>query len=223
MTPEQVLSQLNKLLAAEPELLPFLVRLSKQADLLLQHLGVGSRAELMEKQRETGGERSQYLASLAERLLVRSLEFSDGVVDSSYSQRWKLSHSATQSTTSGVDLVLAWDGEVLDTDEVHDTVTSNTDVNIRTEGEYIVGANVVFAVAAGGARRLQLLINGTVHSTTTIASAGAVLQTGLNNVNYFSLSKGDILTVRVQQDSGGALNVVQAGQRNPTFWGKRVA
>ena len=55
----------------------------------------------------------------------------------------RVTHNAAQSVTNNVVLWLAFNTETYDTDSMHDTVTNNSRITIKTAGIYVVTFNVV--------------------------------------------------------------------------------
>src|SRR5262245_22049217 len=74
-------------------------------------------------------------------------------------------HNAAQALTTGVEASLALNSERYDTDTMHDTVTNNSRLTIKTAGLYIITGHVEFANNATGYRLGGLRVN----NTTTIA------------------------------------------------------
>ena len=125
-------------------------------------------------------------------------------------------HNASQSIPNAALTALALNSERWDTDAMHDNVTSNSRLTVKTAGWYVVTAAVEFAANATGIRQLKLLLNG----ATPLAVLSQPASTGGNftrqvvvTAYYFALT--DWVEMEVFQDSGGALNVNSAAQYSP--------
>jgi hypothetical protein len=84
----------------------------------------------------------------------------------------RVTHSTTQSTSTGVTMTLAFDTETYDlgtpSNNMHDTATNNSRITFRVAGLYSLGGAVQFGtVASGSYFILSLLLNG----ATTIAES----------------------------------------------------
>ena len=134
-------------------------------------------------------------------------------------------HSAAQLIANVTFTALAFNAERFDTDAVHDVATNNTRLTCKTAGKYLIGANVAFAPATGGAlREAYLRLNGGNaiaydRRPPQGAAGGGVF---LNPHAVWDLAVNDYVEVFVYQDSGGALNVEAAGFYTPEFWMHRI-
>lgn len=127
-------------------------------------------------------------------------------------------HSANQSTTSGIEKVLAFNSEVYDSNGLHDTSTNNERITIVTTGIYLVQFSGVFASNATGYRYAAIYKNvaqDLVDFQPCAAANGGA--TGVHISVILSLTAGDYLEVHVAQTSGGALNLVAQTANSPYF------
>jgi hypothetical protein len=98
-----------------------------------------------------------------------------------------------------------------DTDAIHDTVTNNTRLVIKTPGRYLIDASAVFAASSAGTLRyLFIYKNGTsvkIQTQPQMSTAG----TRVNTSAILTLAAGDYVEMGVQQDTGSPLNIVGTG------------
>lgn len=132
-------------------------------------------------------------------------------------------HSVDQPTATGVSLILAFNSERFDTDNIHNTVTNNSRLTCNTAGIYLIAVNISFAVSGTGGRSLLIRLNGTTLIASVEYQAPASFYTGMNVAVIYQLAPGDYVEALVQQLSGGALSVVASPQRSPEFMMVRVA
>jgi len=119
-----------------------------------------------------------------------------------------LTKTASQSTANNTLTTMTWDSETFDTDGFHDNVTNNSRITIPTGkgGKYLFTAIINWNNSASGYREARFTRNGTAQSYANIAAtptgeAGTVITTILN------CSVGDYVDIRVEQSSGGSLDV----------------
>jgi hypothetical protein len=119
-----------------------------------------------------------------------------------------LTKTAVQSTANNTLTTMTWDSENFDTDGFHDNVTNNSRITIPSgkAGKYLFTSIINWNNSASGYREVRFTRNGTAQSYANIAAtptgeAGTVITTILN------CSVGDYVDVRVEQSSGGSLDV----------------
>jgi hypothetical protein len=90
-----------------------------------------------------------------------------GKFDKTFPSRWgcRVKSAAGQSYSTGT--TIAFGAEDFDDDTMHDNVTNNTRITIKTPGTYMIGANV-----AGSATTSTLGVKLQLNGTTMIASGG---------------------------------------------------
>ncbi len=119
--------------------------------------------------------------------------------------------SVAQSLATGAWTTIAYDSERIDTTGMHDTVTINSRITIKTAGRYVGFVQLGFMNSAGGAVRAgRVILNG---STTTIVGSSQLPHVGSGFYSVIPVlimprlyAAGDYLQVQALQDSGGALN-----------------
>ncbi len=130
--------------------------------------------------------------------------------------------SAAQTIPNTAWTPIQFDAEYFDTDVMHDNVTNNTRITIKTAGYYMVGGSVEWVSNVVGARLMQIWKNGStvltsaVHNSDQYGNAPGALST----VHYMAVN--DYLELVVYQGSGGALNTVTLYDYSPVFWAMRV-
>jgi hypothetical protein len=119
--------------------------------------------------------------------------------------------SANQSINNTTFTTLNFDSEEFDTDAFHDNSTNNNRITIPSGkgGKYLVIGQVHFAANNVGGRSIYLYKNNAADIFSIDVTTGA---SGYDTSQNFSLIRdlvaGDYLQLRVYQNSGGALDVV---------------
>lgn len=117
---------------------------------------------------------------------------------------------ATSVTNNQLGYQVAMPTEITDSDPngaMHDIVTFNSRITVRTAGFYVATAYIAFAANSSGLRKANIRVNG----ATDIAGASVAAVSGL--ATEFSLAKGklfavnDYIELTCFQNSGGALNL----------------
>jgi len=110
-----------------------------------------------------------------------------GKVDKTFPMRWgcRAKQTGTTSVTSTYGAI-AFAGKDFDDDTMHDNVTNNSRITIKTAGTYLVGACISTATGANEGVGVQLRLNG----TTIIAYGGG-------GVSSSWIGGGALTTVRV--------------------------
>ena len=123
--------------------------------------------------------------------------------------------TADQSIASGGFTALAPDGELFDTDGMHDPAVNPSRLTATTAGYYVVTAGISWAFNATGQRVVRIGKNG--GTTQGAEDARQAITTGAANTScttsaIVKLAVGDYVEAYGFQDSGGALNAT-AGAR----------
>lgn len=133
----------------------------------------------------------------------------------------KATHSTTQATTSGTDLVLAWDTETYDTDAIHDTVTNNSRFTVPSGmgGKWNLATRIRYAANASGTRDIGYRLNG--GSTVYIAQTpGNAIARDIHASTTLTLAAADYIEVIAWQNSGAGINVGSESWTEFKFCGK---
>ena len=120
----------------------------------------------------------------------------------------RVTNSVAQSIANGTRTTLTFDTEGFDTDAFHSTSTNTGRMTIPSgkAGKYLVTAGVTFATNATGAREIYLFKNGSFYSQV-FAVATSAGSSGNAIPDIISLAVGDYVDIRVEQSSGGSLDV----------------
>jgi hypothetical protein len=129
------------------------------------------------------------------------------------------------STNNGTTTSITFDSEVFDTDGFHST-SSNTDrltVPAGKGGKYLINAQISWAGNATGVRELRL------HKFLPSESNANIVTNNPPDASTFTqqltwiqdLSAGDYVVVKVEQTSGGSLNVSGAAT-SYTCWASMI-
>ena len=132
-------------------------------------------------------------------------------------------HNANQSVNDNTLTVMAFNSERYNTDTMHNTVTNNSRITIKTAGLYVVGFHGGFTAAndysVAGA---YLRLNGTTH--IAVNSGGRAL-TGSSNlyvgvVTTYKFAVNDYVEIQVHQDNttNVARNIETLANYSPEFW-----
>ncbi len=135
----------------------------------------------------------------------------------------RVNHNAAQSIANASNVVLAMNSEYFDTDQMHDTVTTNSRITIQTAGKYVFFAAVAFDINATGNRGLHFLLNGAtiiaIHRQAAISGDNTYMS--LASIPY-NFAAGNYVELVAYQSSGGALNVLSSASFSPEFGCVRV-
>jgi hypothetical protein len=119
--------------------------------------------------------------------------------------------STAQAVATGTSTALTADSENYDSDAMHSTVSNTSRITAQEDGRYELTA-MVFYAAGTGRRVTSFLVNGTTAlngdsrvSAVTGGAAGVTDQVSISRT--VTLTAGDYVEVRVNQNSGGNLNV----------------
>lgn len=126
-------------------------------------------------------------------------------------------NAGTQSIPDTTATALTFANEDFDTGALHDTGSNTSRVTVPASGAgaYLIIAGTAFAANATGYRALTLRKNGTTNvAATTEPTNSASIGTFLQVQTVLVLSVADYVEVLATQNSGGALNVGHATNRN---------
>lgn len=131
-------------------------------------------------------------------------------------------HNAAQAVTATVETSLAFNSERYDTDTMHDTVTNNSRITIKTAGLYLITATVQFAADTDYIYSYALIRwnGGTQLAYQGIGTLSTSAITPLICVStVYKFAVNDYVEVRVGQNntSGNANNVLASGNGSPEF------
>ena len=120
----------------------------------------------------------------------------------------RVTNSVAQSIANGTRTTVGFDTESFDTDGFHSVSSNNGRMTIPSgkAGKYLVTAGVTFATNATGAREIYLFKNGSFYSQV-FAVATSAGSSGNAIPDLVSLAVGDYIDIRVEQSSGGSLDV----------------
>lgn len=115
------------------------------------------------------------------------------------------------SITNGFGTLIGFDSEVFDSDPngaMHDNVTSNARITIRTAGVYLINAYTLWDVNATGQRKQYFRYNGSTIGQIDVRPAQASVNSGGTLTEVRLLAASDYVELLVEQSSGGSLNTV---------------
>jgi len=116
--------------------------------------------------------------------------------------------SAVQSIPNAAFTTLLWSTNAIDNQGLHSTTTDTDKIYIKEAGTYRVSAQFYFAANATGVRQGVIDKNGSALNRTTVTSpvSSASVATTMHSSVINSAVPGDYYSVRVYQNSGGALD-----------------
>lgn len=114
----------------------------------------------------------------------------------------RVTMSAPQVVSNATDVLITWNQESYDTDDMHDNMTNNSRITVQVAGKYSVMAQASWADNSVGMRELSILKNSVV--------VGVVRHLADGNAQHVvsfvdECAVGDFLELSVNQDSGGNL------------------
>lgn len=118
-----------------------------------------------------------------------------------------VTHSSNQTTTTSVYKTLAFNTDLYDDYDMHDTSTNNSRITIKKPGKYYVWANIIWASNATGQRIVKFLVNGSATPNFGKVNAPPVNGDATNMTAFFEykFAAGDYIECLVAQTSGGDL------------------
>lgn len=130
----------------------------------------------------------------------------------------RLSNSANVAIADVTTTALTFDTEVFKQGvNLHSTSTNTSRITFAIPGRYMVGGNCLFAASASGSYRYTWLrVNGTLYLDRADAPPSTVLGR-MTVTTLYRFAANDYVELVVQQDSGGALNML-GGVSGPWFW-----
>jgi len=115
----------------------------------------------------------------------------------------KITKSADQPISNNTSTIITWNQEDYDTDGMHDNVTNNSRITIKTAGKYSVMGQFEWASNSTGKRIIDIMKNSVVLGKANYLASGSSQHT-ISFVDDFAVD--NILEIRVFQDSGGNLD-----------------
>jgi hypothetical protein len=127
--------------------------------------------------------------------------------------RARVYRTSAQSIPSGAATMVLFDAERYDVGGCHSTVSNTSRLTVPSGGDglYVMGANLLLAAAAGGARQCGLRINGSVFLGITSAVPETIYGNYFAISTEYELAAGDYVEVFVFQDTGAAVNLAATG------------
>lgn len=126
--------------------------------------------------------------------------------------------SSANNVADSTATAIGFGSEDYDTDTMHDNSTNPSRITFTTAGKYHVGAMIKWAGAAGGTRKVSIVLGG----ATTLAAVEhpADCESMTISLDYV-FTAAQYVELVVYQDSGGTIQVlVEDG--SPTFWAHKI-
>lgn len=124
------------------------------------------------------------------------------------------------STTTATLTTVNLDSERFDNAAMHSTSVNTSRITIPTGGggKYMFGGLLEFANNGTGLRQIIILRSGTDELTWGPGPGDASATCPLCTTAQWAFSAGDYIELRGYQNSGGNLNIIVSGGRNPELW-----
>ena len=129
--------------------------------------------------------------------------------------------TGTQLIPNAAHTVVSLNLELFDTDDMHDNVTNNSRITIKTAGKYILNASVQFVPNGTGQRQIQIWKNGAAMARVFVGS----IPTFNSRLNVTAIVDGvvdDYYELYVWQNSTISLNI-DAGSGNTNLSAIKVS
>jgi len=131
-------------------------------------------------------------------------------------------NSGNISVPNNASTDLTFDSERYDTNSIHSTVTNTGRLTCQTAGKYVITGSIAWDTNTTGIRSMGVYLNNTTWLTLANQSPIAGDNTRMSVSTIYTLAAADYVTLRVYQNSGGALNVIAAGNFSPEFSMQRI-
>ena len=117
--------------------------------------------------------------------------------------------SAALSVANTTNTAVTFNSERFDTDTMHSTSANTDRITFTTAGTYLVGANLGWAASTAGSRYVDFLVNGATQIPGEAVEAYDEAGFGTMQApsTLYAFTAGQYVTLRVRQNSGGALNL----------------
>ena len=130
--------------------------------------------------------------------------------------------NTTQNISNNTSTAVQWNNETYDNDSMHDNVTNNTRITIRTAGKYHLFATANFQSNATSFRILYFLVNGSVVLAPQETNGVTSNDTHVTTTCCYQFNSGDYVECIVYQSSGSTLTVGETGGTYTVFGAQLV-
>lgn len=129
--------------------------------------------------------------------------------------------TANQSIPNNALTVVAWDSEIYDTNNIHESVTNPSRLTVPAGVTAVkIYGGTFWAINSVGVRYIYVYKNGVAAAGLPVDQKVAINETGSNVCSaVVTVNAGDYFTMIVYQDSGGALNMQNSVS---TFFGMEI-
>ncbi len=118
----------------------------------------------------------------------------------------RVRRTSTQSIPNGTFTAIQLTSETWDHQGLHSSV-NNSRLTAPIDGVYLITANVFWAGNSTGGRDLGISINGNFVAFDARPATSAISEAPLSVSTVYLMSAGDFAEAKVEQTSGGALNL----------------
>jgi len=112
--------------------------------------------------------------------------------------------------------------EGYDTDGMHDNVTNNERITIKTAGKYFIGCYIPFDANATGQRSWRLLTGGDSIAQALINATAGSFNSVVTLITVEEFAVNDYIEAQVFQNSGGSLNVKPVAGGPLAFFAQKI-
>lgn len=127
-------------------------------------------------------------------------------------------NSANISISDATFTDLTFNSERYDTNTIHSTSSNSNRITLPYAGKWLIAGHVAFASNATGVRAVRLYKNGATELARQQSNAVVGFDTMISVSTADVFAVNDYVTLNVYQNSGGALNVLNAANYSPEFW-----
>lgn len=126
-------------------------------------------------------------------------------------------HNTTQTATSAATTYLAFNSERFNTDAMHDTVTNNSRITIKTAGLYVVGGHIQ-CPGATGRHAIIIDLNGATQLYQQEWQVNASSDTYMAAGTIWKFAVNDYVRIGVYQASGSNQTIPASTGWQADFW-----
>lgn len=143
--------------------------------------------------------------------------FADGVwTEDPRTVSCRVKRTAAQTISDTTFTTINWDAEDYDTAAMHDNATNNSRMTAPTAGKYLLTVVISFDTSGVGFRKLAYTINGGANIMLKTDKVQGTVPQRTHGSTVENLAANDFIEIRVDQNSGGDLDV-QSAQSHATL------
>lgn len=122
----------------------------------------------------------------------------------------------------GENILLAFDSELWDTDNIHSNTQNPSRLTCKTAGKYYISAAIFWEFLSGGVYTLFIILNGEYTICGEMRNIPAPLMAALTFVTIWDLAVNDYVEVMAIQISGNDAMILNNPFASPEFMMQRI-